>query len=57
MGGQAQAESENSESKTAKQQTKDKKKTGGVNLQTSPRTRRTPPSKPKPEVNADGQAG
>ena len=55
-GGRDQTESENNEPKTAKQQTKDKKKTGGTDLQTSPKTRRTPTPKPKTEVNTDGQA-
>ena len=42
-GGQDQAKDESSQPQTKKQQTRDKKKTGGSNLQTSPRARRTPP--------------
>lgn len=55
-GGQDQAESESNEPKTVPRQTNDKRRSGGTNLQTSPRSRRTPP-KPRPEVSADGQAG
>lgn len=54
-GGQDQAKDESSQPQTKKQQTRDKKKTGGSNLQTSPRARRTPPQEPKPEVSANGQ--
>lgn len=55
-GGQDQAESESNEPKTVPRQTNDKRRSGGTNLQTSPRSRRTTP-KPRPEVSADGQAG
>lgn len=54
-GGQDQAKDESSQPQTKKLQTRDKKKTGGSNLQTSPRARRTPPQEPKPEVSANGQ--
>ena len=46
-GGQDQAKDESSQPQTKKQQTRDKKKTGGSNLQTSPRARRTPPQETK----------
>lgn len=46
-GGQDQAKDESSQPQTKKQQTRDKKKTGGSNLQTSPRARRTPPQENK----------